>query len=121
LCQCLIAGGQPREALALVARSKAEWLRLTCTALAQHDLGKGDESKAALEALISRHSGFAPTSVADVYAWRGEPDRAFDWLDRAFAARDPGILGSRFNPLLLKLHSDPRWKPFLKKMSVPGN
>jgi serine/threonine-protein kinase len=119
LCLCLIAGGQAKEALALVAHASLEWERLSCTALAQNDLGKGDASKAALEALIARHADISAYQVAEIHARRGENDRAFEWLDRAFVQHDQGLFQLRFDPLLLKLHSDPRWKPFLKKMSVP--
>jgi tetratricopeptide (TPR) repeat protein len=119
LCLCLIAGGQPKEALTLVAHSKSDWIRLTCSALAQDDLGKPDQSRVALEALIARHADGSAYQIAEVFARRGENDRAFEWLARAYAQRDQGLFGSRFDPLLLKLHSDPRWKPFLKKMSVP--
>jgi tetratricopeptide (TPR) repeat protein len=118
-CVCLIAAGQPEEALALASRSPYEWLRLTCTALAQSDLGRKGESRAALEALIERWAGSSAIQVAEIHAWRGEADRAFEWLDRAFAQRDVGMLWVRIDPLFRKVHGDPRWKPFLRKMTLP--
>jgi hypothetical protein len=29
--------------------------------------------------------------IAQVYAYRGEPDKAFEWLDRPYKQRDPRI------------------------------
>ena len=120
MCACLIAEGRPREALDLTGPSPLEWLRLTCTALAQEDLGNPREATAALDALVARHGSIAAAQIAEVYAWRGDRDRAFEWLDRAVAQRDMGLLNAWFDPLLRKLHDDPRWKGFLRRMTVAG-
>ena len=48
-------------------------------------------------------------------AFRGETDRAFEWLDKALAYNDPGITEVAVEPLLASLHDDPRWLPFLRK------
>ncbi len=120
-CACLVAGGRAAEALELASRSPFEWLRLTCTALAQHDLGRSKESNAALAALVEGWADSSAIQVAQVHAWRGEADRAFEWMDRAFAQRDLGMLWIRTDPLFRKVHADPRWEPFLRKMSLPGD
>jgi TolB-like protein/Tfp pilus assembly protein PilF len=116
----LLAGGRPGEALALAAKSPMEWFRLTTTALAQNDLGNVQESNAALDALVARHASNAAAQVAEVHAWRGDRDKAFEWLERAHAQRDPGLMFAIYNPLFRKLHDDPRWKEFLRRMTVTG-
>ena len=48
-------------------------------------------------------------------AYRGEVDRAYDWLDKAAQYRH-GVFGSiALYPMLANLHSDARWLPLLRK------
>jgi TolB-like protein/Flp pilus assembly protein TadD len=118
MCNSLVAGGQPAEALALAARSTIDWLRLTCTALAQNDLGHPQESRVALDALIAQFADYSAYQVAQVHAWRGDGNRAFEWLERAYAGRDMGLRWTRSDPLFRKLRGDPRWKEFLGKLEL---
>lgn len=57
--------------------------------------------------------------IATVYAYRGEIDQAFNWLDRAVAARDLA-LGHKLehDPLLAPLRSDPRYLGLLRDMHL---
>ena len=52
-------------------------------------------------------------------AYRGEADRAFEWLDKAVQYHDPGarrrLPSTRCSQ---SLHSDPRWLPFLRKLGM---
>jgi hypothetical protein len=49
-------------------------------------------------------------------AFRGEADRAFEWLDRAVAYHDTGLAEIAVDPLFANLHQDPRWLPFLRRV-----
>ena len=51
-----------------------------------------------------------------VYAWRGEKDHAFEWLDRAYDQHDSGMVRLRYDPTLASLHDDPRFAALVKKM-----
>jgi hypothetical protein len=67
-------------------------------------------------------SGLIPvihTSGFEVYAFRNQSDVAFEWLDRACAQRDSGLIGTKVDPLLKNLHGDPRFAAFLKKLNLP--
>jgi hypothetical protein len=55
----------------------------------------------------------------EVYAFRNQSDEALDWLDRAYAQRDDGLIFTKVDPLLKSLHSDPRYAAFLKKIHLP--
>jgi hypothetical protein len=57
--------------------------------------------------------------VAETYAYFGEPDQAFHWLEAARARHDPGVLHVRGDPLLRSLISDPRYPEFLRRMKLP--
>ena len=49
-------------------------------------------------------------------AFRGEADRAFEWLDKAVSYRDPGLAEIAVQPWFANLHQDPRWLPLLRKL-----
>ena len=69
-----------------------------------------------IRALIDGFAWTAAYQVAEAYAFRGEVDAAFEWLERAHAQRDPGVTHSSSDVLLQPLHGDPRWAPFLRRM-----
>jgi serine/threonine-protein kinase len=115
----LLLEGQPAAALVASQRSTSALFRLTNAALAQHDLGHAKESQQALDELIAKYAHSGAYQIADVYAWLGETDHAFEWLDRAFAQRDGGLTLVKMDPLLRKLRGDPRYKTLLKKMNLP--
>ena len=52
------------------------------------------------------------------YDSRGEIDAVFDWLERAYAQRDGGLVEVKRNPRLRSLHGDSRWGIFLKKLRL---
>lgn len=51
-----------------------------------------------------------------IYAWRGEKDRAFEWLDRAYEQHDSGMPRLRYDKTLAPLRDDPRFAALVKKM-----
>ena len=56
--------------------------------------------------------------IAEIYAFRNQPDEVFEWLDRAYAQRDSGLIGTKVEPLLKSLHGDPRFAAILKKLNL---
>ena len=60
----------------------------------------------------------AAYQIAQAYGYRDDKDRAFAWLERAYAQRDSGLALVKRDPLLDKLHPDPRWPVFLRKMGL---
>ncbi|MHB8727216.1 MAG: TPR end-of-group domain-containing protein [Casimicrobiaceae bacterium] len=115
----LLAQGRGEEALAEVLREPEEALRLWASAIIHHAAGRGDASEAALQALIAKYQAEGAYQVAMVYAARGEVDRAFDWLERAYVQRDSGLAEMKSEPFLRSLHADPRWGTFVRKMGLP--
>lgn len=82
---------------------------------------RGDRAAAdtALADLIANaREGFA-YQIAEVYALRGEEDKAFEWLQTAFEDRDAGMLGLLVDPLLRGLRDDARYKNLLAKVGLP--
>jgi len=88
-------------------------------AMAEHSLGHARESLAALDELKRKYAtGFA-LQIAQVHAWRGEKDAAFEWLDKAFAHRDPGLLRLRSDHQLAALKDDRRFAALLRQLNYP--
>jgi serine/threonine-protein kinase len=110
--------GNPKAALAEFRKaSKAR--REAGVAMAEHDLGHVKESQEALDALIAGYASTNAYQIAEAFAWRAERDAAFDWLERAHAQHDGILVQIKFDPLLAKLHSDPRFAAMVKKMGLP--
>jgi hypothetical protein len=76
-------------------------------------------SHAALDAFIESSAGNDAYHVAEVYAWRGEKDLAFEWLERAYRQQDSGLGETKVDPYFASLRSDPRYAAFLKKLNFP--
>lgn len=120
LGQIHLAQGQPEQALAEFEREPEPDYRVYGLALGYHSLGRKKESDAALAELIAKYPGMA-FQTAEAYAFRGEADRAFEWLERAYAQRDGGLAQMEGDPLLKNIEHDPRYATFLKKMRLPLN
>ncbi len=88
-------------------------------ALAQHDLGHQQEAQEALEKLQATHAEDSADQIAEIYSSRGDKDRALEWLERARAQRDAGVLFVKTDPFLRNLRGDPRYTALLAKMKLP--
>ncbi|HSE11401.1 MAG TPA: hypothetical protein VLB69_02090 [Rudaea sp.] len=98
-------------------RGGANWDRIG-SALIEHGLGHKDAAQEALNTLIAKDADGAAYQIAEVFAWRGESDRAFEWLDRAYRQHDGGLANLATDPLLKSLHTDARYVAFRKKMGL---
>jgi predicted Zn-dependent protease len=119
LGKILIAEGKPQPALAEIEKEPLEWGKLTGQALAYHALGREQDSNAALADIIAKYDTNADYQIAQVYAYRGESDKSFEWLERAYKQRDAGLPDIKTDPLFKNLRHDPRYAEFLKKMRLP--
>ena len=112
--------GRLQEALALAELESHGVFRNVAFSMIHHALGHTKESEDALQALIAEFAWTAAYQIAEAYAYRGEIANAFEWLERAYAQRDPGVVYSSSDPLLRPLHADPRWPAFLRRIGLPG-
>ena len=112
-----LLAGRPSVALASYEKQQG-WLRLLGLALAHHDLGHPKEAQQALDGLL----GLADPpryQLAQIYAWWGDRDRAFEQLERGRLSADAGMRYLKYDPLLRGLRGDPRYTALLKKMNLP--
>ena len=69
-----------------------------------------------LAELIEKYEQGWAYNIAYVLAFRGEADRAFEWLDKAVEQNHPGLGAIAVTKLFANIHDDPRWLPFLESI-----
>ena len=111
--------GDPKKALAFSETAPDEFVRNFGAALSWYRLGDNAASERALSQIISSDGNLAPVNIAEVYAWRGERESAFEWLERAYSDRDPDLAGIKTRPLLSSLRGDPRYSALLERLVLP--
>jgi serine/threonine protein kinase/tetratricopeptide (TPR) repeat protein len=119
LALTLLHGGKIDEALIFASREETGGYRSCGEAILFHSMGRKTESDRALAELLELGDTWS-FQVAGAYAWRGEIDKAFEWLEKSYEARDTGTPLVKVHPLLRNLHADPRWPVLLKKIGLSG-
>ena len=114
----LLDRGDKAGALAEIAQEGDPAMQLMGRGIVQNALGNRAASDQALAELIEKFPN-RPTEIAEVYARRGEPDAAFQWLERAFSRRDAGMTWLKDDVSLRPLRSDPRYGALLRRMGLP--
>ncbi|UCF64511.1 MAG: tetratricopeptide repeat protein [bacterium] len=118
LGQIFLLNSQPEQALAEIRQEAKPFRRLPGLAMAYHALGKKQESEKELIVYIDSYQEVAAYQIAQVYAFRGDIEQAFQWLDRAYEQRDTGLFLMKYDPMFKSLRGDPRYPAFLKKMKL---
>jgi TolB-like protein/Tfp pilus assembly protein PilF len=113
--RALLLKGEPEAALEAIQQEPSDW-KLLELPLVYYALGRVDESDAVLAELIEKYEKEAAFNIAAIYAYRSQRDKAFNWLNRAVAEKDPGLSEIVYDPLFSRLHDDPRWQPFLESI-----
>jgi len=119
LGEIFIAKRKPEQALAEIEKEPSEWARLTGQALVYHALGRDQDSNTALADLIGKYNADSAYQIAQAYAFRGQTDKSFEWLDRAYKQRDGGMTDVKIDPVFKNLRRDPRYVELLKRMRLP--
>ena len=116
LGRILLTKGQIDAAgAAFEAETDASWKGIGLP-LKLHAQQRTAEANAALATLVRNSSG-AEFQVAETYAYFGDADQAFKWLDAA-VERDLGIIWLHNDPLFNGLRSDPRFAMILRKLKM---
>ena len=119
LGQIYLAESRAQQALEEMEQEKHPAFRLCGLAIAYHALGRKDQSDASLAELIANFKAGNSYQIAETLAFRGETDRAFDWLNLAYTDHDTGLTEIKVDPLLRNLRTDRRYNSLLAKMRLP--
>jgi TolB-like protein/lipoprotein NlpI len=112
----LMLKGDATAALAEIEQEKSETWRMIGLPMVYCALGRKADADSSLAALIAKYEKDGPCNIAYDYASCGDADKAFEWLDKAVAYQDTGLGEIVTENLFDKIHSDPRWLPFLRKI-----
>jgi TolB-like protein len=115
ISRALLLKDDPKAALTAIQQEPDDELRLAGLAMASYALQQKADSDAALAELIKRGED---ASVASVLAFRAEPNRAFEWLEKAASKNELQDNSIATDPDFANLRRDARWLPFLRKIGV---
>jgi TolB-like protein/DNA-binding winged helix-turn-helix (wHTH) protein len=118
LADVLLARGLPQAALAAARQEPDEESRLVALALVYQALGQHQQADAALADARRKWGNRYPTEMAQIYAYRGEPARAFSALELAFATGDPAVNTIRADNYFKVLMSDRRYQALLQRLKL---
>src|SRR5438105_1656357 len=120
--QVLIAvqRGDGETALREAQSEPDEGYRRFLIALAHYVRGDRNAADAALSDLIQYGRDSLAYQIAEVYAVRGDTDKAFEWLQISYDNHDTGTLAILVDPLLHRIRDDPRSKALVAKMKSPA-
>jgi TolB-like protein/Flp pilus assembly protein TadD len=119
LGRVLLADRNPAAALAEVQQETTEEARQAGMAMVYFALGRKADSDAELARMIEQHPKEYAFYIANVYAFRMQPNEVVQWLERAYAQKDPYLVYVKAELQETPLGSDPRFKAFLRKMNLP--
>jgi TolB-like protein/Flp pilus assembly protein TadD len=111
--------GRLDEALAETREIQDRDWQLLATALVQYSRHQLHESQEALDELIRTQASEMAYQISEIYAWRGQKDEAFAWLDRAFAQHDGGLISLESDQFMVSMRTDARFSALLHKLKLP--
>lgn len=103
-----LVAGDAQKALDAFEKETINGNRELGTIMALHDLGRIEEFNERLARFQDESDG-GSESIARIYAWIGDNDKAFEWLDR-MVEEDARLVRLIDTDLYDKIKSDPRWK-----------
>jgi TolB-like protein/Tfp pilus assembly protein PilF len=117
-----LVGGHADAALVTFGQISTDPVfRLCGIAMAEHALGHAKESQQALNELMLKFAQVGAYQIAETYAWNGNKEKSFEWLERAYQQRDPGLAFIKWDPLFANLRGDARYQTLVRKMNLPGD
>ncbi len=119
LARIELARSNPRRALEMIEQDDMTWRKLYISSIALYRLHEQERAAACLRQLIEQHGADAALQIAIVYTQMGDFDRAFSWLERASAQRDPGMIELKADPELAPLRQDARFEALLQQIGFP--
>ncbi len=115
--------GRAAEAVEVLEKSCALWegalmpKYILCYALVAD--GRVDDAHIILEEIKSAPQYVKPYFLAMAYNAVGESDKAFEWLEKAFAERNEWLIWLGTDPKFDSLREDPRYFQLLERMDNP--
>jgi len=108
-----------------MARSTCEmkpdhWESWMCLAVTFEKFGQRRESDAQIKRMTEFSGDALAYQYSQIYAQRGDRERALEWLDTALRLRDPGFRRLKTDPLLDPLRKEPRFQTIERELKFPS-
>jgi TolB-like protein/Tfp pilus assembly protein PilF len=110
--------GKPDSALAEAEQESDPFWRRYARILALSAQGEAAEAEPLLQEMVADSGSVAAFQLVEILAFSGAAAEAFEWLDRAYARRDPGLASVLGNRFLEALHEDARWPEWLTRLGL---
>jgi len=117
LATVLLMEGKPEAALTEANIDNPQGNPTPLLVAIYHGLHRSRESDAMLARLDGRK--LARATLAGAYAYTGQRDEAMDLLEQAFASHEPELTWVNYDPLLMGMANEPRFKRLLLNMKLP--
>lgn len=69
----------------------------------------------------SRTTFVTPWQIGTLYTRAGKKDKALEWLEKAFEARDGNLIYLSVDPIFDVLRNEPRFRDLLRRMNLPAD
>lgn len=113
-----ILQGKYQLALEEMQKENTEIFRHFGLVLAWHTLNNRKESDRLMASFIEKYQHSWAYLIAELYGFRGQKDKAIEWLEKALQRRDSWLVWIREDPLLKSIWGHPRFNAILKKMNL---
>ena len=118
LSRILLMQGSLEESMAAAEREQEPFWREFGILINLYAQGRTEEADERLADFIEQNQADSAYQIATVYAFRGDTDKVFEWLELAYVQRDGGLPEMLSDPFLNQFSDDPRWVEILKKVGL---
>jgi len=114
-----LANGEKEEALKEIEQETHEFFSLYGMNFVLFALDRTEECDLIFGDFLEKYSESDPANTADLYAFRGDYDTSFEYLNKAFEIKDPVLLESLSYPSFKPMRKDARWQLLIDKINLP--
>jgi len=114
-----VLSGNAEPGVEAAHQESEEPIRYFSEAIAYTAAGDDTAAEEALNELIGKYGDIWCYQIALIFAYTGRTDEAYEWLDKAYAARDTGLSVSLVDPFLDNIRDDARWPELLARLNLP--
>jgi len=118
LSRILLLQGSLEESMAAAEREQEPFWREFGILINLYAQGRTEEADVRLADFIEQNRADSAYQIATIYAFRGDADQVFEWLELAYVQRDGGLPEMLSDPFLNQFSNDPRWVEILKKVGL---